>query len=175
MDVQGAQHCSLCHDNRIFITNVCACAIFRARLSFNFLDCPACNVRIDPDQTPYLKDMMQPHLKMETEVKRKATQRLRESAKLSSCRREEMQADEEELSAPWRCVDSGIIPAPVRRIPLNPPFITLCIHCNALRAGVMRVSAARNVREGTCGDNIDKMKVRKITMRTSSCVGLIYG
>lgn len=49
-------------------------------MSFNFLDCPACNVRIDPDQTPYLKDMMKPHKEMENEVKRKATQRLRESS-----------------------------------------------------------------------------------------------
>eukprot|EP01043_Picozoa_sp_COSAG02_P011123 COSAG02_NODE_405_length_23022_cov_14.617764_7_plen_110_part_00 len=78
-------------------TNVRACAIFRARLSFNFLDCPACNVRIEPDHTPYLKDLMQPHLKMEEEVKRKAMQRLRESEQLVELQKGgKVQADEEQ-------------------------------------------------------------------------------
>lgn len=54
-------------------------------------------MRIEPDQTPYLKDMMQPHLKMEEEVKRKATQRLRESAEIVELQKGgKGQADEEE-------------------------------------------------------------------------------
>jgi hypothetical protein len=47
----------------------------RARLSFNFLDCPMCNVRIDPAKTPYLADIVVPHLQLEAKVQRKAVQR----------------------------------------------------------------------------------------------------
>ncbi len=56
------------------------CPCRRARLSFHFLDCPACGVRVDPEKTPYLRDVMESHIQMENEVKRKAMQRLRESS-----------------------------------------------------------------------------------------------
>ena len=87
-----------CAENSAAKPSATACCVGRrARLSFNFLDCPACNVRIEPDKTPYLTDMMRPHLQMENEVKRKATQRLRETAAIIDLQKPgKLQADEEE-------------------------------------------------------------------------------
>ena len=47
----------------------------RARLSFSFLDCPMCNVRIDATEAPYLRDLTTPHLHLEAKVQKKALQR----------------------------------------------------------------------------------------------------
>jgi hypothetical protein len=187
MGVQGAQHCILDHDDPVFFNKracVRACAICRARLSFNFLDCPACNVRIEPDQTPYLKDLMQPHLKMEEEVKRKATQRLRESEKIVELQQKggKVQADEEERISALAMRRFNYYPCsryvdPLRSPPSQRlPRTALAHVLNVLRVGVTTYFSAvkPNVEKGETVRRemvVEKMKVRKITMQTSWCVG----
>eukprot|EP01052_Picozoa_sp_SAG31_P018940 SAG31_NODE_1361_length_8631_cov_3.401899_5_plen_779_part_00 len=60
------------------------------RLSFNFLDCPACNIRIDVDRTPFLAAQITPHLRTEAHVKKKALQRWKETGRRACqvCHRE---------------------------------------------------------------------------------------
>jgi hypothetical protein len=133
--------------------------LLRARLSFNFLDCPACNVRIDPDKTPYLKDMMAPHLKIEQEVKRKATQRLRESAAIVELQKGgKVHADEDE-----RVSSSGSQPSLHDRATVDAltryPHADVTTCFSAVKPNVGNAEKVYTM--------IIEMTVRKTTMRTS--------
>ena len=58
----------------------------RARLSFNFLNCPTCSVRIDSKtaKIPFLAPTAEPHIKLELKVQKKALQRWSETVEAVS-------------------------------------------------------------------------------------------